>query len=280
MPRRWTVEEEAEKRRELQEIYISQNKTIFQAGEELGVHWTTVYRRMQRLGIPSRPLEKPWSVQHRRICLPPRSSRFAELVGILLGDGHINQSTGQITIDSDSRTDAEYTKFLVKFLKQLTGRKPGVHKRKSERAVTVFLTSAAFLGHLKEHGLWHQNKVTAQAHMPQWVRRHKEWLKAFVRGAFDTDGSIYKLRFGVQWSFTNRSLPLLEDVRRSLRKLDYSPSRISGPKIYLTRRKDLVRYFAEIGTHNPKHLNRARAFGILQTARTGRYRSLVKRAWL
>lgn len=59
MPRRWTVREEHIKKRELEELQVEQNKTIFEIAKILGIAYQTVYDRLVRLGIPTRPKLKP-----------------------------------------------------------------------------------------------------------------------------------------------------------------------------------------------------------------------------
>lgn len=81
-------------------------------------------------------------------------------------------------------------------------------------------------------------------------------MQSFVRGFFDTDGSVYKLKYGIQISFTNYSKPLLESLQSVLIKLGYNPSRISVNKVYLTQVKDVERFFREICPKNQKHLRR------------------------
>ena len=75
-----------------------------------------------------------------------------------------------------------------------------------------------------------------------------------------TDGSVYKLRHGIQMSFSNRSAPLLEALQRVLLQLGYKPSSISSHQVYLTRRTQLMRFFEEIRPKNPKHVERYENF--------------------
>ncbi len=81
-------------------------------------------------------------------------------------------------------------------------------------------------------------------------------MTRFARGFFDTDGSIYKLRFGIQLNFTNHSKPLRISLQKLLRLLGYRVSEISGPRFYITRISDIERFFAEVQSRNEKHLSR------------------------
>ncbi len=82
-------------------------------------------------------------------------------------------------------------------------------------------------------------------------------MKNALRGLIDTDGSIYKLKFGIQISFCNNSQPLLSSARSMLIKLGFHPSQICNYKqFYLTRQQDLRKFFREIGFNNSKHYER------------------------
>ena len=100
------------------------------------------------------------------------------------------------------------------------------------------------------------NKVKNQVDIPTWIFSKKNFLKRFLKGFFDNNGSIYKLKFGIQIAFINRSLPMLESVRRALISLGFFPSQISKFRVYLTRREDIIRFFNTVRPSNNKHLER------------------------
>lgn len=263
MPKRWTIEEENQKRRELIELYINQNKTIGEIGKILGIAEQTVFDRLIRLGIPTVPERKLHYLNRKRgeLNFPDFSEKLAEFFGIMLGDGHI--SSGQIRISLNSITDKKYSLYIKTLLKSLFKVSPGFSRRKNQQALDIFISSVDLIDYLKRKGLFVTNKVKYQVDVPSWIFNKDSYKKAFLRGFFDTDGSIYLLRFGVQMGFSNKSVPLLSSTRKILINLSYHPSNISSNKIYLTRKPDLYRYAKEIGFGNPYHRRRAKKFGII-----------------
>ena len=263
MARKWTIEEENEKRNELVALYITQNKTIREVGEILKIAENSVYDRMVRLGIHTTPERKPHYLNRKRgeLNFPDFSDKLAEFIGIMLGDGHI--SSGQIWISLNSITDKKYSLYVKKLLKSLFGVNPGICRRKNQQAVDLFLSSVDLIDYLKEKGLFITNKVKYQVGVPSWIFNKDSYKKSFLRGFFDTDGSIYKLRFGVQMAFCNKSIPLLQSTRKILLDSRYRPSKISNYKVYLTRKSDLYRYMKEIGFSNSKHYKRAIKLGVI-----------------
>lgn len=260
MARRWTIEEENEKRRELIELYERQNKTIGEIGKILGIAESSVFDRMKRLGISSRPERKPNYCNKRHdIMIPERlSSELAEFIGIMLGDGHISETQACISI---RRQEKEYLEYIRSFIKNLFKINLKYIECPTKNTYEIYIGSVDLVRFLKNMGLV-SNKVQKQVDVPGWIFLAPEYAMSFTRGFFDTDGSIYKLRFGVQMAFRNESIPLLQSTRKILLDLGYHPSNTSSGRVYLTRKPDLYRYLAEIGFGNKKHSKRARNFDI------------------
>jgi intein/homing endonuclease len=263
MPKRWTIEEENQKRKELIELYIHQNKTIGEISKILRIAQQTVFDRMKRLGIPIIPENKPHYLNKKRdeLSFPSFSDKLAEFVGIMLGDGNI--SSGQIRISLNSVTDRKYSFYIQRLLKSLFKVSTGVYQRKNQQELDLFISSVDLIDYLREKGLFITNKVKYQVDVPSWIFNKDSYKKSFLRGFFDTDGSIYLLRYGVQMAFNNRSYPLLSSTKEILLNLGYHPSAISSNKVYLTRKPDLRRYANEIGFGNSNHSERAKKFGII-----------------
>lgn len=253
MARRWTTEEESLYRNELIELYVHQNKTIGEIGKTIGLGQGTVFKRMQRLGVLSTPQTKARYLNTKKeIFLPhTRTTELAEFFGIILGDGNISHFQTRITLGTKELEYVEYVAALMDRVFQT----PATICIRSSGYRDVYIGSVLLTKWLREEGLM-PNKVASQVSAPAWIFERPEFMSAFLKGFFDTDGSIYKLRFGMQISLTNYSLPLLVSLQAMLVKLGYKPSAISSCKVYLTRKADIERFFSEIRPANSKHLRR------------------------
>lgn len=252
MARRWTKEEERFYRNQLQQLYIVENKSIGEIAIQLGIAQATVFDRLRRLDIKTIP-EKKLKHRNRRndIRLPRQSARLAEFIGIMLGDGHISHFQTVVTLGTK---ELPYVQYVQTLMQELFGVKATISVKKSGYR-DVYIGSTLITRWLKEQGLV-QNKVAAQVGVPEWVMSDKKYMRAFARGFFDTDGSVYNLRFGIQISFTNRSAPLLIALQDILRKLGYSVSETSACKVYITKREDVRRFFRDVVPANEKHRRR------------------------
>lgn len=139
---------------------------------------------------------------------------------------------------------------------------------KDDSNLDLYISSAQLVRELREIGLYSSNKVKDQVGIPHWIFSDVECQRRFVRGFFDTDGSIYLLKHfnAPQMLLKNCSRPLLDGTRQILLGLGYHPSRVSGYSVYLTRRSDVETYAREIGFGNLKHVKRAQAFGVRAVA--------------
>ena len=176
---------------------------------------------------------------------------MAEFVGILLGDGHLSLSQVSVTLGKKD----EYADHVMDLMENLFHARPKkiLTKRKD---VVIYIGSTMLVRWFVSMGLVH-NKVQYQVDFPRWIFKNRKYMTRTLKGFFDTDGSVYKLRYGAQMSYCNKSKPLLKSARIMLLELGYSPSKINNSKnIYLTRRQDLFRYLREIGFGNKKHEKR------------------------
>ena len=259
MARAWTKEEKEKFRKNLHQLYVVENFTMYEIAEKLGIAAPTVYKRLKQLNFPSlRHLKKGYNNSSRQVRLPRHDTRdLAEFFGIMMGDGHINPNQVIVTLGTK---ELDYVNYVSNLMEKIFYTKPSIFTRpspvKNNKYRNVYFGSVVAVKWLREKGLV-QNKVKSQVDIPQWIFSKNTFMRAFTRGFFDTDGSIYKLKFGIQISFTNHSLPLLKSLHRLLIKLGYSPSRISGNKrIYITRVQDVKKFFREIQPQNSKHQER------------------------
>ncbi len=266
MARRWDKKEEKKYREELIDLYVKKNKALGEIALILGLAEQTVFQRLGRLGIKTQPhLKKNYLLKPKDIKIPKKySTQMAEFFGIMLGDGNLTHFQIQVNLGNKEIEYADYVRKLIgKIFKtnpKIATRATGYHD--------VYLGSTILTSWLSKEGLVY-NKVKAQVDVPKWIFSRKEFMNAFLRGFFDTDGSVYKLKFGIQVSLTNHSYPMLISLHKMLSKLQYNPSSINTHRIYLTRKKDLERFFKEVKPKNPKHVRRFEYFVSMRRSDSG-----------
>lgn len=171
---------------------------------------------------------------------------LAELVGVLLGDGHLTKlPQHSIIVSASTVGGTRYLAHLQSLLRTGLGQEPLVYPQKNSRCVQLRINSKPLMAELVGLGLRRGNKVKNQVGVPPWVVGHPPFSIACLRGLFDTDGSIYMQkhqRYGL--CFTNKSLPLLNffqstcaglGVRTSQTDDDLFVNEVSSVRTFISR---------------------------------------------
>lgn len=185
---------------------------------------------------------------------PAYSREFAEVVGIILGDGAI--SDHQVRISLDCHRDKEYAEFVKDLMGKVLGERPS-HFVYDDSVIALTISGIGLVEMLEGVGMQRGDKVRHQVSFPQWIREDPAYSIACVRGLFDTDGGLYfhkkEKRNYLGWCFASFSDPLLFDVMNTLQKLNFNVKKSGAHKLYMYSLKSISRYFEIVGSHNPKN---------------------------
>ena len=194
---------------------------------------------------------------------PSKSSLLAEFAGILLGDGGI-RGDHQVTISFNTKTDKEYANYIQEVIGKLFGFSLSIYSKRRTNGADIVISSKNLVEFLANKNILKKgNKIVNQIDIPKWIRENRNYKISCLRGLINTDGGIYYHRYKVdgKWykyprlSFRSSSKPLANSVTNILKELNFSPKR-NKDKVTLYCLPEIKRYFEEIGTHNPKHLER------------------------
>lgn len=210
----------------------------------------------------------------KEIKKPRNSPELAELIGIILGDGGMNNDY-QVIITLHKENDRKYARFVHQLIRRLFDIEPAVYTRRfSTRKMVreVVLTGINIVEFLLSKGLSKGNKVKHQVGVPQWIKERLDFSTYCLRGLIDTDGGVFYHRhstqgynfFNIGLGFSNRSKPLLKFVYNTLMALGFTP-KIDSRYVSLYKEDEVFRYVEQVQFHNPYH-----------TQRTKRFRSLKK----
>ena len=199
------------------------------------------------------------------------SKKFAELMGILMGDGHASKY--QISIVTNSETDKEHAYFCKNLLEETFNVPTSIKKRSKKKALVVVLSSKKAVECINRAGMPLGNKIHAGMRIPQWIQNNIGYSKAFIRGLFDTDGCVYldhhytkKQKYSYTgWTITSNAGTFISDVEIIMKRLGFAVThRSSQNSIFMRRHEEVHRYFDSIGTHNSKHAERYERFNKLK----------------
>ncbi len=191
------------------------------------------------------------------------NEELAEYVGIMLGDGCI--TSGQCNITLNSVADREYVHFVSQLEKRLFGEEPKLYKRKDSKALVLYYNSRFIIRYILSIGLKIGNKVRQQVDVPDWIKSSLMYKTACIRGLMDTDGGAFLHRYKVndkdyfykKICFSNKSIPLLLFVKKTLEELGFTPKLVNNmvnKQVWLYNNTEVMDYLKKVGTSNPRLL--------------------------
>ena len=185
----------------------------------------------------------------------------SEILGIMFGDGCLSRTdrSVQITITGNKIDDENYLLghvrplFLKVFDLELTSR-----YRHGENTMDLYRHSKKIASFLHSWGMPFGLKKLEDLRPKLEVAPD-----AFIRGVFDTDGSVYR-KYGpyAQVQFKMVSKTLMNFIREHLLTLNFHPTHIrpdeTKHRFLLSRQNEVDTFFTIVSPKNPKHLERLR----------------------
>lgn len=191
---------------------------------------------------------------------PSPSGRLAELFGILIGDGGLSRNQVRVTLNSK---ETEYATHVVRLVEEMFRYKTSVNHYHPS-TTDIYISSRSAIDYLNKLGLPIGDKVRQQHRIPDWIRNKNDFLKACLRGIFDTDGCVFLDKHiyqgthyaSVGLAYTTYSSPLKMDIESGLRYFGFSPVVGTKNRIMIRRRKEALSFFDIIKPANSRHYNR------------------------
>ena len=195
---------------------------------------------------------------------PPRSSKLAECIGIMLGDGGLTRY--QATVTLHSTLEIGYADYVSRLMTALFGIAPVRRLDEKDHTLSLIVSSVELVEYLESLGLKCGNKVRQQVDVPAWIWDSPEHQTHCLRGLMDTDGCVYRHSYVVNGTryaymklcFTSYSAPLLGSAKRMFETVGLGPTihRYDGHRLYLHDSSEVRRYVEVVGTNNPRHRER------------------------
>lgn len=199
------------------------------------------------------------------ITVPDHSEELAEFLGIILGDGNV-RSDFQVAISSNPKTEQFYADYVSQLLGSLFGLRASLRYR-SDYGMELVINSRGLVDFLCSQGMTKGDKIKKGACLPAWVFDNELTRKGAVKGLFDTDGCVYRHSYLVngviyqypKLAFTSYSAKIRKQFDELLNLLAFHPKEYRN-RVYLYSQQEALRYFQEIGTHNPAYHLRFKRF--------------------
>lgn len=184
---------------------------------------------------------------------PILDNNLSEILGILNGDGHLGPTNSEISVVGN-HLEKDYYNYLKVLFEEKFGIRFNIELRDNYFKLRTYSKKLMKLLH-QDYKLPLGNKM-GQLRIPLQVKNNQEFLKAYLRGLFDTDGCFHiRRKKDPMIVITSADKRFLSEVKNSLVTLGFHVSK-GDKRIFLYRLKEVIKFFEEIKPANSKHLKK------------------------
>lgn len=189
---------------------------------------------------------------------------ISEFCGAIMGDGNIwsNGRKYEITVTGNIITDREYFDYIYFFVHSRI-KKP--YYRIRGRGLRLTIYSKKFYQFITKKMGIPPRVLKCKFGIPPKICATKKLLRAFIRGLFDTDGSVFTSNKKGSYNYptleiTNSNQILLMQVYKTLMnmkfRINYRHAGNGSYKVSIYGMKMLAKWKDEIGSSNPHKMRR------------------------
>ena len=170
----------------------------------------------------------------------PRNGDLAELIGVVLGDGHIEKfpRTERLLIFSNSNNKG-FAERYAGLVEKLFKKKPYVYKQSTQNCIRISLYEKKISERL---GIPTGSRKNILITVPDWVMKRKTYIIRYLRGLYEAEGSysVHKLTYTYKFVFSNTNQSLLKNVVKLLKMLGLSPH-YDSLRVQISRKNEVLR---------------------------------------
>ena len=195
----------------------------------------------------------------KKIRIPQKSEELAEILGAILGDGHLERKTLYITGNLFER---EHHIYLTKRIENLFGVSSKMSSILDRHTNILKVHSTELIRFLVGNGMVLGDKIKNKASLPDWIFNEKKPMFGALRGLFDTDGGIYYKQKRYKRAiieFQTHSEYIRKDIIKLLKECGFTPSK-SSKNIRIQNQEEIYKFFNLVGSANPKNIVRYQYF--------------------
>ncbi len=209
------------------------------------------------------------------------NEKTAEIVGLSFGDGSLTRRLSgkdkgrlRFQLRGDITQDREhYTHYVKPLFDENIGRVHFITCRGKTASYGIYSERKDCCHKLVRLGI--PIGVKEELSVPDWIKNNLTYSKAFLRGYFDTDGSVFcgknysslaRKHTKIRISATSTCLELINEIHFCLKNIGISSLVLSDYKPqaqghHTFRRVQIsgscvLTFFQEVGSKNPKHLTK------------------------
>ncbi|RJQ35148.1 hypothetical protein C4568_01495 [Candidatus Parcubacteria bacterium] len=175
-----------------------------------------------------------------------KNGDLAELIGVVLGDGHIQKfpRTERLLIFSNSNNKV-FVRRYAKLVQKFFNKEPYVYKQSKENCIRISL----YQKHIsKRLGVPAGPRKDLNFTVPRWILKDRAHIIRYLRGLYEAEGSysVHAATYTHKFVFTNTNQSLLKIVVKLLKVLGFSPH-YDALRVQISRKTEVANAIELLG---------------------------------
>lgn len=169
-----------------------------------------------------------------------RTGDLAELIGVVLGDGHLSRfpRTEELTIFSNSNNKGFIDRYGY-LMEKIFEKRPYIAKTSWGNCTRIRIYQKDIQRRL---GVPYSPRRDKKIAVPRWILENREFVVRYLRGLYEAEGSasVHKPTSTYKLFFSNKNESLMRIVFRLMCRLGFHPHRSkSNHTIQLSRKEEV-----------------------------------------
>jgi DNA-binding transcriptional regulator WhiA len=166
---------------------------------------------------------------------------LAELIGVVLGDGHIwkYERTEELSIFSNSNNPG-FVKRYAGLIESIFNKKPTEKIHSGQNCIRIRIYEKNIS---KRLGVPISPRLNKKINIPKWIFNKRNYMIRYLRGLYEAEGShsIHLPTYTYKFHFSNRNESMLDNVFILVSKLGFHPHR-SKYAIQISKRDEVLKF--------------------------------------
>ena len=172
-----------------------------------------------------------------------KNGDLAELIGVILGDGHIRAypRTEELSVFSNANNPG-FVKRYSGLIEKIFGKKPATNQHSGENCIRIRIYQKQISARL---GVPFSPRGKLKIRVPAWILSNKKYIVRYLRGLYEAEGShsVHLPTSTYKIQFTNKNISMLENVFKLVSMLGFHPHWTkTNYMIQLSRKEEVFRF--------------------------------------
>lgn len=167
-------------------------------------------------------MKKEGKIKSKYLALK-KDGDLAELIGVVLGDGHISKfpRSEELTIFSNSNNKG-FIKRYSRFVEKIFDKTPYVAKTSWSNCVRIRIYQKNISSRI---GIPFSPRKDKKISVPRWILKSNNYTKRYLRGLYEAEGCycVHLPTSTYKFLFCNKNISMMNNVFRLMRGLGFHP---------------------------------------------------------